>query len=134
MSVVSSINQPSIQPLNEHENKIKKIEIITLATTTFKERRLADDVKLNLPSVVNNIEPLKHVERVNVADQHKRKVSPIQKVNPIQKVMDSKINQEEDKTKLIVKITPTTATTIKTTTTTTTTKTSSQIRNNTEDK
>ena len=128
MSVVSSINQPSIQPLNEHENKIKKIEIITLATTTFKERRLADDVKLNLPSVVNNIEPLKHVERVNVADQHKRKVSPIQKV------MDSKINQEEDKTKLIVKITPTTATTIKTTTTTTTTKTSSQIGNNTEDK
>ena len=88
---------------------------------------MADDVKLNLPSVVNNIEPLKHVERVNVADQHKRKVSPIQKV------MDSKINQEEDKTKLIVKITPTTATTIKTTTKTTT-KTSSQIRNNTEDK
>ena len=123
MSVVSSINQPSIQPLNEHENKIEKIEIITLATTTFKERRLADDVKLNLPSVVNNIESLKHVERLNVADEHKRKV------DPIQDVMDSKINQEEDKTKLIVQTTPTATTTIKTTT-----KNPPQINNNTGDK
>ena len=123
MSVVSSINQPSTQPINQHENNMKKVDLISMATTTLKERGIADDVKLKLPTIKVRTDSLKHVERANTADEHKLQVKPIQKVE----VKDKKETQDGYESKAISATTTTTLTSTKLIS-----KTLSQKMNNTE--